>query len=85
MKDITIQIAKANTTLDAQYLKLTNSTDRIKNRTVHDILCKISDMVDPDEDYFDYDLDPDELYKLQDEIITSVRDILTACINSNNR
>lgn len=85
MKDITIQIAKANTTLDAQYLKLTNSTDRIKNRTVHDILCKISDMVDPDEDYFDYDLDPDEIYKLQDEIITSVRDILTACINSNNR
>ena len=85
MKDITIQIAKANAALDAQYLTLTNSIGRIKNRTVHDILCKVSDMVDPDDDYFDYDLDSDDLYKLQDEIITSVRDILTACINSNNQ
>jgi hypothetical protein len=85
MKDITIQIAHANFALDSQYLTLTNSTDRIKNRTVHDILCKVSDMVDPNDDYFDYDLDSDDLYKLQDEIITSVRDILTACINSNNQ
>lgn len=85
MRDITIQIAKANLALDAQYRELTNFTDKIKNRTVHDILCKVSDMVDPDDDYFDYDLDSDVLYKLQDEIITSVRDILTACINSNNR
>lgn len=85
MKDITIQIAKANLALDAQYRELTNPTDKIKNRTVHTILCKVSDMVDPDDDYFDYDLDSDVLYKLQDEIITSVRDILTACINSNNR
>ena len=85
MKDITIQIAKANITLDAQYRTLTNSTDRIKNRTVHDILCKISDMVDPDDDYFGFDTHCDDTYKAQDEIITTVRDILTACINSNNQ
>ena len=85
MRDITIQVAKANLALDAQYRELTDPTDKIKNRTVHAILCKISDMVDPDDDYFEFDTHCDDTYKVQDEILTSVRDILTACINSNNR
>lgn len=85
MKDITIQINKAINTLDDQYRTLTNYTDRVKNRTVYDIICKICDMVDPDDDYFMFDTHSDETYKAQDEVITSVRDILTACINSNNQ
>lgn len=85
MRDITIQISKAILNLDSQYSGLTNTDDKIKNRTVHDILCKISDMVDPDDDYFEFDTHSEDTYKVQDEIITTVRDILTACINSNNR
>lgn len=85
MRDITIQISKAILNLDSQYSGLTNTDDKIKNRTVHDILCKVSDMVDPDDDYFEFDTHSDDTYKVQDEIITTVRDILTACINSNNR
>lgn len=85
MRDITIQISKAILNLDSQYSGLTNTDDKIKNRTVHDILCKVSDMVDPDDDYFEFDTHSEDTYKVQDEIITTVRDILTACINSNNR
>lgn len=85
MNDITIQINKAINTLDDQYRTLTTSADRFKNRTVYDIICKICDMVDPDGDYTMFYDHTDETYKAQDEIITSVRDILTACINSNNQ
>lgn len=85
MNDITIQIAKAINTLDNQYRTMTNYTDRVKNRTVYDILCKICDMVDPDGDYTMFYTHSEDTYKAQDEIITSVRDILTACINSNNQ
>lgn len=84
MRDITIPISKAILGLDAQYRDLTDTTDKIKNRTIHDILCKVSDMVDPDDDYFEFDTHSDDTYQIQNEIITTVRDILTTCINSNN-
>lgn len=93
MKDITIQIAKANLALDNQYRNQTTPIDKFKTSATRNILISIGDILDPDGDFPDYcydllGIDPitatDDFYKLQNEIIISVRDILTACINSSN-
>lgn len=94
MNDITIQIAKANFALDNQYRNQTTPIDKFKTSATRNILISISDILDPDGDFSEYccdtlGIDPitttDDIYKLQNEIIISVRDILTACVNSNNQ